>query len=201
MAIACPECGRHYDVTQFEFGRTIQCTCGARVGMEHRARPLAEPHRFAADAMLGRLARWLRALGYDVAYDSALDDGALVRLAFEERRTLLTRDRRLCEEWRIRGCVVVDARRPAGQLREVAERFGLDRDWQRRLFTRCMVCNTPLENVAEEAVEHALPGGPHAPEGPFAWCPACGRIYWEGQHTRRMRRFLDRVFEEGRRKE
>ncbi len=196
MAIPCPECGREYDVTLFEFGRTIQCTCGARVGMEHRARPLTEPPRFLADAMLGRLARWLRALGYDAAHDPELDDEALVRLAFEERRTLLTRDRRLCDEWRIQGCVVLGARKPAGQLREVADRFELDRDWRRRLFSRCMVCNTPLEPAGAEAVDDAVPSGPHAPDGPFARCPACGRVYWEGQHTRRMRRFLARVFEE-----
>ncbi len=193
MAITCPECGREYDVTLFDFGRTIQCTCGARVGMEHRARPLADPPRFAADAMLGRLARWLRALGYDVAHDPALDDAALVRCAFEERRTLLTRDRRLCDDWRIRGCVVLEARKPAAQLREVVDRLGLDGDWEWRLFTRCMVCNTPLEPADEEAVRDDLPTGRPSPEGPFARCPGCGRVYWEGQHTRRMRRFLARA--------
>ena len=196
MAITCPECGREYDVTLFDFGRTIRCTCGARVVMEHRARPLADPPRFAADAMLGRLARWLRALGYDVAHDPTLNDAALVRLAFEGRRTLLTRDRRLCDDWRIRGCAVLEARKPAGQLREVVDRLGLDRDWERRLFTRCMVCNTPLEPADEEAVRDDLPTGSASPEGPFARCPGCGRVYWEGQHTRRMRRFLARVFEE-----
>lgn len=193
MAIRCPSCGREYDVTLFEFGRTILCSCGARVGLELREPPLREEPRFIADAMLGRLARWLRALGYDVAPAPPVADAELVRRAVLERRFLLTRDRRLCRDWWISGCIVVEARRPARQLDEVVRRFGLDRDWRRRLFSRCLVCNTPLEPASSEDVAPRLPSPP--PPGPYSHCPGCGRVYWEGQHTRRMRRFLERALE------
>ena len=80
MAILCPTCGREYDVTLFQFGRTISCTCGAHVGLEKRIpfTPIGREPRFICDAMLGRLARWLRTLGYDTEYDDAIDDAVLV---------------------------------------------------------------------------------------------------------------------------
>ena len=62
--------------------------------------------------MLGRLARWLRALGFDTAYDPEIDDAMLVRRAWEEGRWILTCDRRLPIEWRVRGCVVLEAELP-----------------------------------------------------------------------------------------
>ena len=69
VAVPCPRCGREYDVALFGFGRTIWCTCGGRVGLGPRRRSLQVPTegRFIADAMLGKLARWLRLLGFDCA--------------------------------------------------------------------------------------------------------------------------------------
>src|SRR3990170_1884649 len=118
MAVCCQRCSREYDVTLFEFGRTIWCTCGNRVGIEPRVRHVADSteRRFAADAMLGRLARWLRLLGFDCAYDVATTDEGIARLAMSEGRTLLTRDRCLPEEWWIPDVYVVCAEDVEGQL-------------------------------------------------------------------------------------
>ena len=80
-----------------------------------------ERPRFVADAMLGRLARWLRTLGYDTACDDAIPDAELVRRAFEEGRHILTGDRRLFDEWRIEGGLVIYAEKPLEQLSEVVE--------------------------------------------------------------------------------
>lgn len=145
--------------------------------------------------MLGRLARWLRALGYDVAADPPVADADLVRRAVLEHRVLLTRDRKLCRDWWISGCVVVEARRPARQLNEVVTRLELRREWRRHLFSRCLVCNTRLEPASGEDIATRLPTPPTT--GPFSRCPGCGRVYWEGQHTRRMRRFLERALGSG----
>jgi uncharacterized protein with PIN domain len=155
--------------------------------------------RAVADAMLGRLARWLRALGHDVLFDEALHDPDLVRLATREHRLLLTRDRRLCLE---RGhpdwCLLVDGQRPAAQLRELDRRLPVfGPEWRDRLFTRCMVCNDVLVPAPYRQVRDRLPpdvrSDPRVRSAGFRRCGGCGRVYWEGSHTRRMRRWLEGV--------
>lgn len=211
MAIPCPACGREYDVTLFQFGHTIHCTCGRRVGLEKRlgrdpeeggaggASP--EATRFLADAMLGHLARWLRIMGYDTAWEPEGEDGALVRRALEEERILLTRDRRLAEEWRIRNVVVLDEEHPSGQLRQVVGRLGLT--WREGLFTRCSRCNEPLAALPVEEVrrrqedaERPVPERVLEKASRFRRCPSCGRVYWEGSHAERIRRRLERLLGE-----
>lgn len=193
MAILCEGCGREYDVTLFQFGRTIHCACGARVGLEPVPARHAQAPRFAADAMLGGLARWLRVIGYDTTYFPDISDGALVRHALEEERVLLTRDRRLPEEWRIGTLLLVEGDAPMDRLRQVVRRYGLS--WRSRLFTRCTVCNHLLEPAAREEVEGRVPRGALESADVFSRCPSCGRLYWEGSHTRRMRRQLEDALE------
>lgn len=195
MAVPCPGCGRDYDVALFSFGRTIDCTCGARVGLTPRVRSAVPPGelRFAADAMLGRLARWLRAMGYDTWYDGAVEDAALVRLALEQDRVLLTRDRRLPQQWRVpdERLLVLRAERWHEQLAELAQRFRLD--WRRRAFTRCTRCNAPLRDADPAAVAGRVPPRIATLHPRFRECPACSAVYWEGSHTRRMRRLLAEI--------
>lgn len=200
MAVSCSRCGRHYDVSLFQFGRTIHCACGERVSRdveERRLSPRTDP-RFFCDAMLGRLARWLRALGFDTAYDPEIDDAMLVRRAWEEGRWILTCDRRLPIEWRVRGCVVLEAELPLDRLREVVARFGIEEP--SRLFSRCLECNEPVEDVGADdldRLEVPVPERVRRAHREFSRCPACGRVYWEGSHTGRMRRRLAKVFAEG----
>lgn len=200
MAVSCSRCGRHYDVSLFQFGRTISCACGERVSRDVEERslsPRTDP-RFFCNSMLGRLARWLRALGFDTAYDAEIDDATLVRRAWEEGRWILTCDRRLPAEWRVRGCVVLQAEDPLDQLREVVAHFGIE--GPRRLFGRCLKCNEPLEALGSDDLDR---GGARVPERvrrarlEFSHCLACGRVYWEGSHTRRMRRRLEEIFAGG----
>jgi uncharacterized protein with PIN domain len=192
VGVPCSRCGREYDVALFPFGRTIHCTCGNRVGLEPRVRDLggAEP-RFAADAMLGRLARWLRILGFDTTWVAHIADGDLVRCAVEENRVILTRDRALPGEWRVSGVAVVASEDPLAQLREVAVRFDLAR--RVHLFTRCSRCNTPLEPASKAEARGSVPPRVWHAESRFRRCPDCARFYWSGSHTDRMRRVIDGV--------
>ena len=196
MAVTCPGCGRQYDVTLFDFGRTVTCTCGARVGRDMQiARPPRQgPARFSCDAMLGRLARWLRALGFDTAYEPDVEDSDLVRSALEEGRTILTRDRRLAEEWRVPGCVVLETEDPAAQLRELVRRLDLEPlgAW----FRRCLECNEPLREVDRDEVRDRVPERVLARVERYRLCPVCDKVYWEGSHTRRLRRELTSVIGE-----
>ena len=195
MAISCPVCGREYDVTLFEFGRTIHCTCGARVGLEKRVGPrvTASEPRFMVDAMLGGLARWLRIMGFDTAYDPAIADEDLVRRGVGEGRQILTRDRRLPEEWRVAQCTILEGDTVEERVREVVEDFGL-RD-RIRLFSRCTLCNTPLRDISVEEARGQVPERVAAHHDRFARCPECQRIYWEGSHTERMRSRLREMLE------
>ena len=201
MAVSCFRCGRHYDVSLFQFGRTISCACGERVSRDVEERRLSPPTDplFYCDAMLGRLARWLRVLGFDTAYDPDIDDGALVRRAWEEGRWILTCDRRLPLEWRVRGCVVLQAEASLDRLREVVDRFGIEEP--RRLFRRCLECNELVEVIGSDDLDRLgadVPERVRQSHREFSCCLACGRVYWEGSHTRRMRRRLREVFAGGR---
>jgi uncharacterized protein with PIN domain len=198
VGVPCAGCGRDYDVTLFAFGRTIHCTCGRRVGLEPRVRKgiAGGELRFIADAMLGRLARWLRILGFDTAYEAHISDGELVRRAIEEQRVVLTRDRTLPEEWRVSGIFVMATDEPLEQLGEVGRAFGLERHV--RIFTRCNRCNARLVAATRGEVRERVPARILRTEEQFLRCPGCERVYWSGSHTRRMRRVVEQVLNPGR---
>ena len=147
--------------------------------------------RFAADAMLGRLARWLRVLGYDTSYDMHLQDDVLVRLAHEQERVLLTRDRHLLRE--LRPVLAHEVRHddPLQQLRDVVTALALAPPG--RLFTRCLLCNAVLQELDLAAALPLLPEGGLGIAGPVRQCPLCGRLYWDGSHVRHMRAALERA--------
>ena len=187
VGVPCPGCGRSYDATLFAFGRTIHCSCGARVGLGERVRLAGAPH-FAADAMLGRLARWLRLLGFDTSWEAHVPDEVLVRRALAEQRTVLTRDRRLPEEWTLVPVYVLRAEDLRGQLAELGLRFGLTA--HARPFSRCNRCNEPLETATAEQVARHVPDRVRATHHDFLCCPRCERVYWAGSHVARMRELL-----------
>ncbi len=197
MGVPCPGCGRSYDVALFQFGRTIDCRCGRRVGVEARVRriPVGSRPRFLADAMLGRLARWLRILGYDAAWEEHVSDADLVRRAVEEERIVLTRDRALESEWRVSDIHNVGAEEPLAQLREVVAAFDLGRG--ANPFSRCSRCNVELEPATREQAREHVPADVHARSDRFRRCPHCERFYWDGSHVARMRRVLEALVTPG----
>ncbi len=191
MAVPCRNCGREYDVALFEFGRTIWCTCGSRVALEPRVRSL-EPSaekRFVADAMLGRLARWLRLLGFNCTHDARISDEELVRQGVLEKRIILSRDRRLPEEWGVRDIYLVREEKVRGQLAELLGRFDLAASI--RLLSRCSGCNRLLEPARRSEISERVPPRILETHASFSQCPGCGRVYWEGSHTERIRRFVE----------
>ena len=138
--------------------------------------------RFVADAMLGTLAKWLRILGYDTLFDASLNDHQLVRLARAENRVLLTRDRELA---RRRGlhALLVAGERLDDQVRQVLADLDLTPD---RAFSRCPVCNQPLELIDREAALARVPAYVVQTHDSFSRCPACQRVYWRGTHWQQM---------------
>lgn len=149
------------------------------------------PPRLLADTMLGRLARWLRALGFDVAYDSRLDDAALVEKAVAEGRVLLTRDRRLVLRRRRTGdFLLIASESLEEQVRQVICELDLSVEPE-RLFGRCLRCNAPLQAASGDAVRGAVPEFVARTQRRFRRCPDCGRIFWAASHVARMRRRLE----------
>jgi uncharacterized protein with PIN domain len=144
-----------------------------------------------ADAMLGRLARWLRYLGYDTAYEAHIEDAALVRRALREGRILLTRDRHLLERWPLSDASLIEGDRPLHQLRQIVDELGLA--WRDRGRVRCTVCNERLVPAGPDEVMDRVPAYVYRTQKQFARCPGCGRVYWEGTHAERMRDALRRA--------
>ncbi|HEX5757928.1 MAG TPA: Mut7-C RNAse domain-containing protein [Thermoanaerobaculia bacterium] len=145
--------------------------------------------RLFADAMLGALARWLRVLDLDTAYDPGLDDAALVARAAAEGRTILTRDRKLLERRLARDHLLVRFDAVPEQLRQVVEELALRPD-PARLFSRCLRCNAPLAAVPAEAARPHVPPFVARTQESFRRCPGCGRYYWRATHVARMERWL-----------
>jgi uncharacterized protein len=145
--------------------------------------------RFILDIHLGRLAAYLRMLGFDCLYENDYDDEKLAELADQEGRILLSRDRRLLMRKIVSFGYCLRSLDPLEQLSEVIERFELTK----RIvpFHRCLRCNHPLVPVAKEAVLDRLEPLTKLYFDEFQICPACGQIYWQGSHFERMTRLIE----------
>ena len=140
--------------------------------------------RFVVDGHLGRLAAYLRMLGFDTWYRALADDEELASVAASEHRVLLTRDAGLLKRRAVERGYFVRSDKPLDQLREVNERFDLARST--KPFSRCMECNAELQTVAKQDIEDLLPPHTRATKTEFSRCTKCGRIYWRGSHYERM---------------
>src|SRR5262245_13237249 len=154
---------------------------------------MAEVALFLPAAHLGGLARLLRMLGFDTAYDPPLRDRDILVVLRDERRLLLSRDRELlkCRDV-LQGCYV-RALEPEAQLREVVARYALEPHM--RPFTRCLACNLPLSAIDTSAAAARVPERIARTYDTFVHCPGCDRIYWKGSHWMRMRVMLGKVLE------
>jgi hypothetical protein len=161
-----------------------------------RPEPLREV-RFILDTHLGRLAGYLRMLGFDTIYSNDLEDETLAQIASEEKRILLTKDRGLLKRNSVTHGYCVRSTHPRDKLIEIMRRFDLYR--LVTPFRRCIRCNGLLAIVKkEDIIEELLPQvREHYSE--FRRCTGCAQIYWKGTHFERMESFLTWVLEESRR--
>ncbi len=155
-----------------------------------RPEPPAE-FRFVADAHLGRLAAYLRMLGFDTWYRRDAGDEELAAISADEQRIVLTRDRGLLKRNIVTRGYFVHTTDPMRQLVEVLRRFDLVPRMQP--FRRCLHCNAILQPATKESVADRLPPETSKHYDEFLLCPGCGQIYWKGFHYWRMRRFIESV--------
>ncbi|GAB2951626.1 Mut7-C RNAse domain-containing protein [Streptomyces heilongjiangensis] len=153
-------------------------------------RPVARPQhvpgaplRFLLDVHLGTLARRLRLLGVDTAYESTdIGDPALATRSAAERRVMLSRDRGLLRRRELWAGAYIYSTQPDEQLRDVLDRFAPElRPW-----TRCTACNGPLRPATKEEVADRLEHGTQRSYDVFAQCGDCGRAYWKGAHHEQL---------------
>jgi len=143
--------------------------------------------RFILDGHLGRLAAYLRMLGFDTAYRNDIPADQSVT----EHRILLTRDRGLLKRKAILRGYCLRSSDPLQQLREIVRRFDLVDRLQP--FTRCMVCNGLLKDVEKSAILHLLEPRTRQFIHHFKQCDTCGKVYWRGHHTEQMEKIIEEM--------
>lgn len=147
--------------------------------------------RFLLDSHLGRLAAYLRMLGFDCLYNNDYQDDRIADILAEDIRILLTRDRRLLMRKVVQYGYCLRSLEPQEQLTEVVRRFDLAD--KIRPFHRCLRCNAPLEPVSKEAVLDRLEPLTKRYFDEFRLCPACDQVYWKGSHYERMQELIQRI--------
>ncbi len=145
--------------------------------------------KFVVDAMLGRLARWLRILGFDTWYFREIEDRELLDLHQATGRILLTRDTRLVLCRRVGRHVLIRSDRWEDQLQQVVTALSLD-VCREKMLTRCLLCNRPLEKLSREDVYGRIPDYVAGSMSAFHGCGSCGKIYWAGTHRKRMEKVV-----------
>ena len=150
--------------------------------------------KFIADGMLGKLARWLRMLGHNVKYSSALGDDQLLKIAKNEHRVLLTRDLELYQQAAAKGvkAVYIEGEDEAEKLAKLAKRFGFRLEINLK-NSRCPKCNARIRPVAKEAIKEKVPESTYKYYKEFWECQKCGQIYWQGAHWKRINETLKKA--------
>ncbi len=141
--------------------------------------------KFVCDFMLGRLARWMRLLGYDTEFLKETDYNKLIVYAEKEGRTIITRNSRLKD---FKNVIFIKEEKIEKQLQIILTLFP-----ETNPLTRCSICNTLIEKIGKEDVYGKVPEYVYDTQNNFYFCPECKKIYWEGTHIELMREFLKRV--------
>ena len=155
--------------------------------------PASKRPSFLADAMLGRLGKWLRLLGYDTVYINDITDEAVLSLAEAESRIILTRDTLLVQRKRCRKFIFIRSDQWHEQLKQVYKEAGLTTE---RALTLCAACNHPLRRVEKETVKSLVPPYVHETQTDFSQCDRCMRVYWGATHAKRIFEELKRLEKE-----
>jgi uncharacterized protein with PIN domain len=149
-------------------------------------------YRFLVDKPLGKLAKWLRILGFDAQYSMDPSGGRSAAGQLERKRIFLTRSKKSNptdpgESLWIESDIVYE------QLKEIIHCLGIERK-NIKPFTRCIRCNSPLQRIDKSAIRGRIPDYPWEKHTQFHQCPVCRRIFWPGTHIQRNREIIKRLF-------
>jgi uncharacterized protein with PIN domain len=137
--------------------------------------------KFVADEMLGKLAKWLRILGYDTLYIKNKDDNYLINSAFKEQRMLLTRDTAMVERKYIPQYILIKSDNYLEQIKQIIGEYKIvpNRDM---FFSRCLLCNSEIKPILKDDIKEKVPEYVYDTQDNFLFCRKCGKIYWKGSH-------------------
>ena len=144
---------------------------------------------FLADVMLGRLARWLRVLGYDTIYSRKTIDSILMVKAYREDRIILTRDAKLFKRISPERALFIHFDGFRDQVSEVVDALKMAFD-PKIFLSRCLECNLPLVPLPKDEVQTKVPPYVFQTIKAFRTCPQCGRVFWSGTHIEEMRKLI-----------
>jgi uncharacterized protein with PIN domain len=144
--------------------------------------------KFIVSGELGRLARWLRILGYDTAYFDLIEKRELIINSLREERVILTRNSSLRDHHGLK-MVYIKSERIEEQLKQLAREFVLRVD-EHQLFNRCVICNQLLEKISKDKVLGKVPPYVFKTVDHFNKCPGCKKIYWTGTHSNKVKEFV-----------
>jgi len=152
--------------------------------------------KFIADSNVGKLAKWLRMVGYDARFFEGSNDSQMITIALASNRIILTRDtqimrRRVITSGQLKA-ILIQSDEPERQIRQVIDALKLDCQFQP--FSICLECNQPLVERSREQVKDLVPPYVFQTQNQYMECPACHRIYWRGTHwqamTKNLRKFI-----------
>ncbi|MBE0655680.1 MAG: DUF5615 family PIN-like protein [Bacteroidales bacterium] len=149
--------------------------------------PLRET-KFILDAHLGKLAKYLRMLGFDTLYQNDFEDNEIIERAARENRIILTRDKILLKSILVTHGYYVRSTEKHQQLREVVKKFDLYSQF--RSFTRCMTCNAELVPTEKAKIKAEVPPEVARIFTEFFYCPECRKVFWKGTHFKKMESFI-----------
>jgi uncharacterized protein with PIN domain len=144
--------------------------------------------KFIADNNVGKLARWLRLIGYDTLLFKQKDDGQMIKIALSENRVILTKDnqfmkRRLVTNGKLK-TIHIKYDDPKLQVQEVVKTLKLN--YHFKPFSLCLECNRALIARDKAEVKNLVPAQVLETQTQYTQCPACHRIYWPGTHWQAM---------------
>jgi len=153
--------------------------------------------KFIVDSNVGKLAKWLRIMGYDALFFNNIDDDELIDIALGDERIVLTKDsqigkRRVVTSGQLK-IVLINDDDPGKQLRHVVKVLKLDCFLKQ--FTRCLECNEILLTRSKEEVKELVPPYVFRTQTQYMQCPSCLRVYWRGTHWQRMKNELEKIAE------
>ena len=155
---------------------------------------LIDAPKFIVDSNVGKLAKWLRLMGYDTLFFNGGDDSQLVAIAQAEGRVILSRDTQIMKRRVITSgqlqAILIQSDEPELQMHQVVDALGLD--YQFKPFTICLECNQPLIERSKREMKDLVPPYVFRTQSQFMECPACHRIYWRGTHWQAMTRKLEK---------